>query len=66
MDSIFYNLQAAEAHWHELQLEAERERLAIAALKLRREQGHRSRLARYLTSLARRGSADKPTDPHKN
>ncbi|HMQ32215.1 MAG TPA: hypothetical protein PKD53_15905 [Chloroflexaceae bacterium] len=66
MNSILYDLQAADSHWQELKLEAEHERLVKAALKLRRDQAPRSRLARYLDTLTRRGHDGASPDPRKN
>jgi hypothetical protein len=66
MNSTLYDLQAAESHWHELQAEAEHERLVKAALKSRRAQTPRTRLSRYLDALRGRNPDGTPVDTTKN
>jgi hypothetical protein len=66
MHTSLYDLVAAETHWHDLQAEAEQERLARAAVLYRRETGHRSVLARALDAFKRRGSDSPARDAHKN
>lgn len=64
MAMTLLELQVVEARQHELQAEAEHERLVKAALKLRRAQGRSSRLARYLDAL--RGRNPDRSKPHEN
>lgn len=60
------DMEVAEIHWHDLLAEAECERLAREALKLRRKRKGHSRLERYLDALRGRDRDGTPVDPQKN
>ncbi len=66
MNTVLYDLQAAETHWHDLQAEAEHERIVQAALKLHGKETARARLSRYLDALRGRNPDGTPVEPHKN
>lgn len=66
MHTFLYDLQAAEAHWHDLQVEAEHERLVKQALEERRKGRRSSRLNRYFEALRGRNPDGSRVEPRKN
>lgn len=66
MNIDLYELQAAEIHWHDLQAEAEHQRLVQAALKLHGKETTLSRLSRHLRALRGRNPDGTPAETHKN
>ncbi len=66
MICIISEIDAIEAHWHELQEEAEHEWLVEAAEALHKAQHpHRAALARLLSSIRHLGHKI-PDDPRQN